>query len=88
MDNDVADVAGFQRAMQFNAKRIFNYTLPIQPSAGVAMPDNPSSENPWYPLPDGIAHENGHGDVAMPTRPATAGDPTKNRSHEQQQGEE
>ena len=46
------------------------------------------SEDSWHPLPEGITHENGHGDVAIALRPAVGSDPTEGRSGEQNQREE
>ena len=46
------------------------------------------SEDSWHPLPEGITHENGHGDVAIAPRPAVGSDPTEGHSGEQNQREE
>ena len=53
------------------------------PEPGTAV-----SEDSWHPLPEGITHENGHGDVAIAPRPAVGSDPTEGRSGEQNQREE
>ena len=50
----------------------------------IRVPAGNSSKEFGYPLPDDVAGEDGHGDIAIATRPSPLRQPAQTRSGEQE----